>query len=65
MGEEPFSLGLDDQFGTIEFAPQVGVLAIELLDLPGGGVRLRSTLLRGQRRPIGCLHLRECLDFCV
>src|ERR1017187_6803972 len=50
-------LGIDDQLRVLELAAQTGVLAIELLDLPGRRIRLRPPSLWGQRHAIGRIHL--------
>src|ERR1039458_3300474 len=52
-----FFLGIDDQLRVLELAAQTGVLAIELLDLPGRRIRLRPPSLWGQRHAIGRIHL--------
>src|ERR1035438_5253459 len=48
---------IDDQLRVLELAAQTGVLAIELLDLPGRRIRLRPPSLWGQRHAIGRAHL--------
>src|ERR1019366_6366230 len=50
-------LGIDDQLRVLELAAQTGVLAIELLNLPGRRIRLRPPSLWGQRHAIGRIHL--------
>jgi hypothetical protein len=50
-------LGVDDQLSAIELAAQTGDVAVQMLDLPGRGVRFRPPPLRRQRRPIGRLDL--------
>src|ERR1019366_625136 len=42
---------------VLELAAQTGVLAIELLDLPGRRIRLRPPSLWAQRHAIGRIHL--------
>src|ERR1019366_4001506 len=48
-----FFLGVDDQFSTLELVAQMGVVALQLLDLSCRWIRLRSPLFWSERRLIG------------
>ena len=52
-----FFLGVDNNLGALELAAQTRDVAVELLDLPGGGVWFWSPSLRGERHAIGRVHL--------
>jgi hypothetical protein len=50
-------LGVDDQVGALELVAQTGIVALQLLDLPCRGIRLRPTPFWGERRLIGNANL--------
>jgi hypothetical protein len=50
-------LGLDDQLSARELVAQAGIVAVQLLDLSGRGIRLRPPPFRRERSLIGRAEL--------